>query len=119
MAGSVLSGIPVKMSAVQPVSPHAGRVGLAFPARETKKKGEKNMVKAFHQLWDLVFYFCPGKVEMVCTLFCIRFPQQVNNSHKQRLSHSPTYLTCIQCSDSLHVMRYFSHQIEDMISGNP
>lgn len=80
------------------------------------------MLKAFHQLWDLVFYFRPGKVEMVCRLFCIRFPQPVNNSHKQRLSHSPTYLTCIQWSDSLHVMCYFSHQIGDMcsmISGNP
>lgn len=80
------------------------------------------MLKAFHQLWDFVFYFRPGKVEMVCTLFCIRFLQPVNNSHKQRLSHSPTYLTCIQCSDSLHVMSYFSRQIGDMcsmISGNP
>lgn len=40
-------------------------------------------------------------------LVCMRFPQPVNNSHQQPLSHSPTAVTSIQSYDSLHILRYF------------
>lgn len=47
-------------------------------------------------------------------LFFISLPQPVNNSHQQPLSHSPTSLTSIQSSDSLHIKWYFNIHIRKM-----
>lgn len=73
------------------------------------------------------FSFHPGKAEWVCMLFCIRCPQLVNNSHRQPLSHSPTYLTSIQCPDSPlnvcfapeHTKNHFLGNMTDAFHNNP
>ncbi len=59
-----------------------------------------------------------GKVEWVCMWFVIEFPQPVNSSHQQPLSHGPISLTSIQSSDSLHIKEYFNIQIKKTCTEN-
>lgn len=115
----------ITVSSVKPVS---WLLMLAFAEKQNEKMPMQKMPETMFSLdhrgeyesgwlvshgpcWDLFFSFHPGKAEWVCMLFCIRCPQLVNNSHQQPLSHSPTYLTSIQCSDSPLIIQYFSAQM--------
>lgn len=103
----------VKMSAVQPLN---WLLELAFSKKEekmiiTQTADESVRVgmtcqsgKALGFIFSL---FVQVKLSEYACYFVLEFPQAVNNSHQQPLSHSPTYLTSIQCSDSHHRIQYF------------